>query len=317
MPDYVDGCLAQEVVLGVRECLGRGYHYAFARVYAKGIEILHVAHGDAVVVAVAHYLVFYLLPTLEGFLYEYLVGEGEGFGGNRVEFAFVVAETGTQASQCVCSTHDYRISKLACSGSGFCLRGCRMRTYGVDAYLVETVYEKLAVLGVDDGLDRRSEHFHAITLQHSATEKFDSAVEGGLPSERQQYALGTFFLYYFFDEGWGDRQEVYLVGNAFRGLYGCDVGVYENCGQPFLAQGLQGLRSAVIELSGFSDLECSGTEDKDFFQCAVCHSADMNSSNRNSVSVGPLDASGWNCAEKKGLLRCLMPSEVPSLRLMK
>ncbi len=33
----------------------------------------------------------------------------------------------------------------------------------------------------------------------------------------------------------------------------------------------------------------------------------MKSSKRNSVSRGPLEASGWNCAEKKGLLRWRMP----------
>ena len=36
-----------------------------------------------------------------------------------------------------------------------------------------------------------------------------------------------------------------------------------------------------------------------------------NSSNRNSVSVGPDAASGWNCAENQGLVLCLMPSLEP------
>lgn len=37
----------------------------------------------------------------------------------------------------------------------------------------------------------------------------------------------------------------------------------------------------------------------------------------NSVSFGPLDASGWNWAEKKGFDLCLIPSLVPSFILMK
>ena len=44
---------------------------------------------------------------------------------------------------------------------------------------------------------------------------------------------------------------------------------------------------------------------------------DMNSSKRNSVSTGPLEASGWNWAEKKGRDLWRMPSLVPSFILTK
>ena len=36
------------------------------------VEVLHVTYGDAVVVAVAHYLILYLLPSLQTLLYQYL-----------------------------------------------------------------------------------------------------------------------------------------------------------------------------------------------------------------------------------------------------
>ena len=42
----------------------------------------------------------------------------------------------------------------------------------------------------------------------------------------------------------------------------------------------------------------------------------MNSSKMNSVSFGPLEASGWNCAEKNGLDLWRIPSLVPSFMLM-
>ena len=41
----------------------------------------------------------------------------------------------------------------------------------------------------------------------------------------------------------------------------------------------------------------------------------MNSSNKNSVSLGPELASGWNCAEKNGRVLWRMPSFVPSFML--
>ena len=44
--------------------------------------------------------------------------------------------------------------------------------------------------------------------------------------------------------------------------------------------------------------------------------ASKNVSKRNSVSVGPQCASGWNCAEKYGLEVCTTPSFEPSLALV-
>ena len=294
MAHYVYGSLAQEVIFGVGEGLRGGYHYALASVDSEGIEILHIAHGDAVVVAVADYFVFYLFPALQRLLHQHLGGEGEGLGRDSVQLGLIVAETGSQAAQGVCGAHDYGISELVRGGFGFFPAGCCVGAYGAYVDFVEALDKELAVLGVDDGLHRRPQHLDAIALQHSAAVEFDSAVEGGLAAERKEYALRAFFLYDFFDEGGGDRQEVYLVGNAFRGLYGGYVGVDEDRGQSLLAQGLQGLRAAVIEFPGFSYLESAGTEDEDFFQFFVFHNAEMNSSKRNSVSVGPLDASGWN-----------------------
>lgn len=48
-----------------------------------------------------------------------------------------------------------------------------------------------------------------------------------------------------------------------------------------------------------------------------CQSSFTNSSKRNSVSVGPEAASGWNWAENQGLRLWRMPSLEPSFILMK
>jgi len=40
-----------------------------------------------------------------------------------------------------------------------------------------------------------------------------------------------------------------------------------------------------------------------------------NSSNKNAVSTGPREASGWNCTPMNGFVRWQMPSLVPSLAL--
>ena len=59
---------------------------------AEGVEVLHVTDGDAVVVLVAHHLVFYLFPAFQTFFHQYLWREREGFLSLCKEFFLVVAE---------------------------------------------------------------------------------------------------------------------------------------------------------------------------------------------------------------------------------
>ena len=75
--DGLEGDLPQHVVFGVGQRLGRGDDDALARVDAHGVEVLHVADGDAVVVGVADDLVFDFLPAFQVFLDEDLGGRRE------------------------------------------------------------------------------------------------------------------------------------------------------------------------------------------------------------------------------------------------
>ena len=63
---------AKQVVIVVAECLRRSHHDTLSGVDSERVEVLHVAHGDAVVIAVAHHLIFHLFPALERFLNEHL-----------------------------------------------------------------------------------------------------------------------------------------------------------------------------------------------------------------------------------------------------
>ncbi len=64
----LEGDLPEHVVFGVGQRLRRGDDDAFARMDPHGVEILHVADGDAVVILVADDLVLDLFPALEVFL---------------------------------------------------------------------------------------------------------------------------------------------------------------------------------------------------------------------------------------------------------
>ena len=273
MAYYVYGGLAQEVELLVGECLRRGNDYALAGMYAQRVEVLHVADRDAVVVAVAHHLGLDLRPAAQRLLDQHLGREREGLARNCVEFGLVLAEARAEASERIGCAYDDGIADRC--GGGPCLLevGGGVRAYRLDAYLVELAYEQLPVLGVDYRLYGRSEHPYAVAFEHSAAVQLDSAVEGRLSSEREQYALRLLLEYDLLDEERGHRQEIHLVRHALGSLHRRDVGVDQDGLYAFLAQGLQRLRAAVVELAGLSYLECSGTEHQYFLYAFVDHSA--------------------------------------------
>ena len=273
MAHDVDGYLAQEVELLVGKGLRRGHHDALAGMYAERVEVLHVADCDAVVVAVAHDLVFDFLPSAQGLLDQHLGREGEGLAGQGFKLLLVLAESRAESAEGVGRAYDHGIAHAGGRRARLLKVGGGVRLDGLDSYFVELFHEKLTVFSVDYGLHRRSEHLHPVFVEDSAAEELHSAVQGRLASEREQYALGLLLGDDLLDEVGGDRKEVDLVRHAFGGLHRGDIGVDEHRADAFLPERLERLRAAVVEFSGFADLERARAQDQDFLYACVCHSS--------------------------------------------
>ena len=253
----VNRYLAQEVELLVGQRLRRGDHDALAGMDAERVEILHVADGYAVVVAVAHDLVFDFLPAPQRLLHEHLRGERERLAGDCVKLLLVLAEAGAESAQGVCRAYNHGVADAGRRSARLLKVGCGVGLDGLDSDFVELLDEELAVLGVDDRLNRRAEHPDPVFLKHSAAVEFHSAVQRGLAAEREQYALGLLLGDDLLHEVGGHRQEVDFVRHALRSLHGRDVGVDEHRGDAFFPERLECLRAAVVEFAGFADFECA------------------------------------------------------------
>ena len=92
MTDNLDSQRTQLVVFRVGQRLRGSNHDRFAGMDAQRVEVLHVADGDAVVITVAHHLVFYLLPAFQRLLHQHLRRESKGFLGQFVKLLLVIAE---------------------------------------------------------------------------------------------------------------------------------------------------------------------------------------------------------------------------------
>ena len=187
--DYLDRERTQFVILAVGKRLRRGYNDRLASVDAQRVKVLHVTYGDTVVIAVAHHLIFYLLPSLQTLLDEHLGRKREGLLRELVQLVLVVGKSTAESAQRIGCTYNHGVTQ--CS-SGFAhlldiLAG--FAANGLDINLIEFLYEKLAVLGIHNGLDWGSEHTDIVLLEHSALIKLHATVERGLPAERQQYSL--------------------------------------------------------------------------------------------------------------------------------
>ena len=256
--DNADSQFAQFVIFAVGECLRRSHHDTFARVDTQRVEVLHVAYRDAVVVAVAHHLVFNLFPAFKRFLYQNLGRERQRLFGFQPQLLFVVAETAAQSAQRIGSPDDDGVAQFGGSLNGIFYRVDGFALNGLDIDFVEFLDEEFAVFGIHDGLYRRTQYLHVIFLERAGLIELYTAVESRLPAEGQQDAVGLLLLDNPLDEVGGNRQEVNLVGHTLRGLYRGDVGVDQNRRDAFLFEGFQGLRPGIVKFTGFTYFQGSG-----------------------------------------------------------
>ncbi len=312
--DGLEGDGPEAVVLLVRQRLRRGDDDALPGVDAHGIEVLHVADRDAVVGPVPDDFVLDLLPAVEVLLDEDLGRGGEGPAQGLPQLPRRVGDAAALASEGVGDPgHDRVADRPGRPQPGFD-RPDGDAPGRLEAGLGQGPVEELAVLGLFDGLHRRPEDGQPGLGQGAALPQGDAAVEGRLAAEREQEPLGLLPGDDLPHEEGRDRQEIDPVGHALGGLDRGDVGVDQDDLEPLLLEGLDGLAAGIIELAGLPDLERPAPEEKDLLR--LLHpAASRKVSKRNSVSVGPGQASGWNWTPNTGRRTWRMPSFVPSLAL--
>ncbi len=261
---------AQHLVLLVGEGLAGRDHDAVAGVDAHGVEVLHVADGDAVVGAVAHHLVLDFLPAQQAALQQHLVdgAGGQPAGHDALHVVLGVGDAAAGAAQGVGGAHHQgqaqpagHLSRLVHGGDGGALRH-RLADVGQHAL------EELAVLGLADGVQRRAQEAHAVAVEDAGVGQVHGQVEAGLAAQRGQEAVGPLALDDAGDDVDGEGLDVDDVGDALVGHDGGGVGVDEDGGDALLAHGLAGLRAGVVELRRLADDDRPGADDEDLLRFA-------------------------------------------------
>lgn len=86
MPDSPERYISELLMISIRECLTRCNHYTLTSMYAHGIDILHITHGDTVIIHITDDFVLELFPSDETLIDDDLMRVGKGFLQEWYEF---------------------------------------------------------------------------------------------------------------------------------------------------------------------------------------------------------------------------------------
>ncbi len=306
LPDDGERRAAQHLQLPVRKGLARRDDDGVAGVDADGVDVLHIADGDAVAVAVPHHFVLDFLPAGDAALNQDLVHAAAVQPDRRdaPQSLLVGRDAAAAAAERVGRAHHHRVA------DGFGGLDALVQAFGDDALrhrlpdARHRLFKQLPVLGHPDGFGLGADHLHVMLFEEAGFLQLDGEVQGVLAAERRQDAVG-FLLEDDLPHRIGrKRLDIDPVGNLPVGHNRRRVGVDEDRLDALLAQRAAGLRPGIVELRGLPDDNRAGADYHDFFDIfSSAHSrsppiSERKRSNRKPVSCGPGEASGWNCTEK-------------------
>ena len=265
MTNDLDSGSAEHVVLFIAESLRRRDDDTVTSVNAERVEVFHVADGDTVVSGIADDLIFGLLPALERLFNENLRRQSQRAGRQVAKLLSVLSKTTAETTKSVCSADDNRVSN-SLSGGERLVDSVDSDTLGDrDVDLLECLSEEVTVLTDLECPDACSQNLDVVTVEDAHLVHLHTQVQRSLATEGQEDAVGAFLFDNIGDVFRSDREIVDFICKHVCSLNGSDVGVDENGLDASLFQGLECLRTRVIELAGLSNGETTGANDKDFF----------------------------------------------------
>ena len=183
--DNAQGGTSEHLILMVSQRLGRCDDDGVTGMHAHGVEVFHIADGDAVVVAVTHNFVFDFLPAGHTALNEHLTNQGviQALDDNIDEFFLILGNAAARAAHGVSWAHDNRITnavgKFHSTGHIFHNGAFRDRL----TEFFHRFLKEFPVFGLLDGRQRRSQEFYAVFLEYTALCELYGKIESCLTAQ--------------------------------------------------------------------------------------------------------------------------------------
>ena len=264
LPDDRDPDVAHPLVLTIGEGQRRGHRDRVAGVHTERVEVLDRADHHDVVVAVAHEFELELLPAQDRLLEQNLRGRARGQTGtgDPAQILLVVGHPGPGAAHRERRADHHGIAEILDGHQTFIEGVTDRRACGLRAHLVHDLLEEFPVLPALDGVDVRTDEFHAVALEYAVFRQRHSRVQRGLSAEGGQQRIGALLLDDLFDHLGGDRLDVGGVGELRVGHDRRRVAVDQHDPQPFGLEDPARLGAGVVELARLPDHDRSGADDQ-------------------------------------------------------
>ena len=165
--------------------------------------------------------------------------------------------------------------------------------------------EELPVLGPGNGLGVSAQQADALGLQEALLVQLHGQGQARLAAQARQDGVRLFLFDDALDGLHRQGLQVDLIRHGLVGHDGGGVGIAQHHVDAGLLQHPAGLGAGIVEFSGLADDDGAGADDQDFLDGSIerhQHSPPFMSSTKRSkrkdVSLGPVQASGWNCTVK-------------------
>ena len=253
--DDFERTVAQHLEFAVGERLARCHHDRIARMDTYRIDVLHATDRDGRIVGVTHHLVFDLLIPLDALFDEHLMHrrEDQRVAHQLLQLLAVVGEAAARTAQREGRTQHHRIADPLGGGDALLHVVGDMRRQHRFAQPLAQLLEQLAVFGLLDALERRTQNLDLALLQHALLGQLHGQIQARLAAQPRHDGIGTLVtddLGHVFER---QRLHIDLVGDMRVGHDRRRIGIHQDHLVPLLFQREAGLRPRIVELGGLTD----------------------------------------------------------------
>ena len=242
--------------------------------HAYGVDVLHAADGDGMVVGIPHDLKLDFLVALDGLLHQHLVHgrQGEGVQADLFQLRLVVGEAAAGAAQGEGRPEHHRVADPGSRRLGFLNGVGDFRGNDRLADGLAQLLEELSVLGLLDGSAGSAQQLHPALLENALLFQLHGQVQAGLTADAGDDGVGTLVADDFRHIFQGQRLHVHLVGDDGVGHDGSRVGVAQHHLIALFLQSQAGLSTRIVKLRRLSDNDRAGTDDQNLLNVrSFCH----------------------------------------------
>ena len=231
------------------------------------IKILNGANNNHIILAVTHDLKFIFFPPLDRFFDQNLVNHAAFNPATGFCFKFFLAVNNRTANPSKSETGTDNAGKTNIFYRRLSLfHVVSKRTFGqIKSNLKAGFLELLAIFSFLDDIILGAEQFNLVFLKDSTLPKFNRQVQPGLPAQSRKNGIRPFFFNYQFKKIYRQRFKI-SVRRDFRISHDCcRVRINQNNLEPLFPQGFASLGSGIIKLTGLTDNDWPGADQKNFF----------------------------------------------------